>query len=172
VSLSVQNIRNPNPSYYWVAPIFALRTTSIRRGNGVESVPRGRRPIMTPLPLTFVLSWLDVLWVVDHSWYARDTVESEKPSSVAVVDTNRCAWHLLPYPVQRHFNILSCQFTLWMAHIECMHTWLWIKASAKWHILLLLLLHNPCLNCLHLKTPSLTCLLPFTDWSEFYEWHQ
>jgi hypothetical protein len=28
-----------------------------------------------------------------------------KPSSVAVLDTNRCAWHLLPYPVQRDFNI-------------------------------------------------------------------
>ena len=39
--------------------------------------------------------------------------------------SNRCNWHLLPYTVQRHLNILSCPFTLWMAHI-----------------------HNPCLNCL------------------------
>ena len=31
--------------------------------------------------------WLDVLWVVDHSWYTQETVEHEKPSSVAVLDT-------------------------------------------------------------------------------------
>ena len=42
--------------------------------------------------------------------------------------SNRWAWHLQPYPVQRHLIILSCQFTLWIAHI-----------------------HNPCLNCLRLK---------------------
>uniref|UniRef100_A0A8C8FLG4 Immunoglobulin V-set domain-containing protein n=1 Tax=Oncorhynchus tshawytscha TaxID=74940 RepID=A0A8C8FLG4_ONCTS len=40
------------------------------------------------------------------------TVEHEKPSSVAVPDTNRCTWYLLPYPVQRHLQFLSCPFTL------------------------------------------------------------
>ena len=44
--------------------------------------------------------------VVDHSWYTRETVEHEKPSSVTVLDTNRCTWHLL-YPIQRHLNMLS-----------------------------------------------------------------
>ena len=34
-----------------------------------------------------VSSWLDVRWVVDHFWYTWETVESEKPSSVAVLDT-------------------------------------------------------------------------------------
>jgi hypothetical protein len=33
------------------------------------------------------------------AWY----VKCEKPSSAVVLDTNRCAWHLLPYPVQRPF---------------------------------------------------------------------
>jgi hypothetical protein len=39
--------------------------------------------------------------------------------------SNRCAWHLLPYLVQRHLHLLFCPFTLWTAHK-----------------------HNPCLNCL------------------------
>ena len=47
-----------------------------------------------------------VLLVVEHSWYTQETVECEKPSCVAVLDTNMCAWHLLPYHVQRHLNIL------------------------------------------------------------------
>jgi hypothetical protein len=36
---------------------------------------------------TIVPSWLDVLWVVDHSGYTRQTVEREHPSSVADLDT-------------------------------------------------------------------------------------
>ena len=36
---------------------------------------------------TVVSSCLDALWVVDHSWYTRETVEREKPSSFAVFDT-------------------------------------------------------------------------------------
>ena len=41
--------------------------------------------------------------------------------------SNRCAWYLLTYPIQRHLSLLSCSLTLWKA--QC-------------HI------HNPCLNCL------------------------
>jgi hypothetical protein len=65
-----------------------------------------------------VSSWLDVLWVVDNSLYTQETVEHEKFSTVAVVDTNQCAWYLLPYPFQRHLNHLSCPFSLWMVHIH------------------------------------------------------
>ena len=61
---------------------------------------------MTLMLPTVVSSWLDVLWVVDHSWYTR---EYEKPSSVAV---------LLQYLVQRHLNIFNCPFTLWLADIH------------------------------------------------------
>ena len=83
--------------------------------------------------------------LVDHSWHTRETVECENPCSVAVLDTNRCAWHLLQYPVQRHLKLLSCPFTLWMAH-----TFLVSVVS-------------------RVNNPSLTCLLPFiyTDWSGF-----
>ena len=89
--------------------------------------------LLTPMLPTDVSSWLDVLWVVDHTLYTHTQL-----LIVNVLDTNRCAWHLLPYPVQRHLNILSCPFTLWMAHI-----------------------HNPCLNRLEAKKTSLTCLFPF-----------
>jgi hypothetical protein len=67
-----------------------------------------------------------------------------KPSSVAVLDTNWCTWHLLSYPVQRRLNLLSFPFTLWMAHI-----------------------HN-------LESQSLSCPLPFiyTDLSGFNKWPQ
>ena len=51
--------------------------------------------------------------VVDFSWYTQETVECEKPPCLQfLTHSNRCAWHLLPYPVQRHLNILSCPFTL------------------------------------------------------------
>ena len=36
---------------------------------------------------TVVSSWLDDLWVVDHSLYTQETVEREKPNSVDVLDT-------------------------------------------------------------------------------------
>jgi hypothetical protein len=53
----------------------------------------------TPMLPTVVSSWLDLLWVVDYSRYKQETVEREKPSSVAVLDTNR--WHLAPNTVPR-----------------------------------------------------------------------
>jgi hypothetical protein len=53
----------------------------------VSSVPQGCCSILTLMLPTVVSSRLDVLWVVDHSWYTQETVECEKPSSVAVLDT-------------------------------------------------------------------------------------
>ena len=73
---------------------------------GVESVSQGCWPMLTPLLPTVVSSWLDFLWVVDHSWYTQETVECEKLSSVAVLDTLKPVG-LAPYLVQRHFNLLS-----------------------------------------------------------------
>jgi hypothetical protein len=56
-------------------------------------------------------------------------------------------------PIQRHFNILSCSFTLWMEHIQTQ------SMSQLSHGLKILLY---------------TRLLPFTytDWSGFHKWHQ
>ena len=53
---------------------------------GVESVPQGCWPMLTPMLPTVVSSWM-----VDHSWNTQETVECEKPSSVTVLDTlNPC----------------------------------------------------------------------------------
>ena len=38
---------------------------------GVESVPQGCWPILTPMLPTVVSSCLDVLWVVDHSSHGK-----------------------------------------------------------------------------------------------------
>ena len=35
-----------------------------------------------PMLPTVVLSWLDVLWVVDHSRYTRETVERENTAAL------------------------------------------------------------------------------------------
>ena len=49
---------------------YALKTASIHRAwtrQGVESVPQGCWPMLTPVLPTVVSSWLDVLWMVDRS---------------------------------------------------------------------------------------------------------
>ena len=101
-----QNIKNtflilscnptPNP--------FALRRASIPSGHGLRKVSKS-------VPQLCEVGWMSI-----GRGTTRDTVEREKPSSVAVLDTNRCAWRLPPDPVQRHLCLVSCPFTLWMAH--------------------------------------------------------
>ena len=77
-------------------------------------------------------------WVVDIH---RELLNVKNPAALQfLTHSNRCTWHLLPYPVQRHLNIWSFPFTLWMAHI-----------------------HNPCLIGLKVENPSLSCLLPFIN---------
>ena len=150
-TLSVQNIRNT--FLILSCTPFCPQNSLNSSGHGLYRVSkmfhRDAGPCWLQLP-TVVSSWQGVLWVVDHSWYTWETIEHEKPSSVAVLDTNRCARHLLPYPIQRHLNILSCPFSLWMAHIQyTIHV-----SIVSW-----------------LKNPP---LLPFicTDWSGFNKWHQ
>jgi hypothetical protein len=43
--------------------------------------------MLTPMLPTVVSSWLDVLWIVDNSCYTQETVEHEKASSIAILDT-------------------------------------------------------------------------------------
>ena len=87
--LRVQNIGNT----------FLILSCSLNSSGhglqGVESVPQGCWPILTPMLPTVVSSWLNVLCVVDHSWYTWETVEGEKPSSIAVLDTLKPV-HLAP----------------------------------------------------------------------------
>ena len=110
---------------------------------GVESVPQECWSMLTlKLPTDFFRSsFLDVLWVVDHSWYTQETVEHEKPSSVAVLDTNRCARH--PTTIPRS------------------------KALTSFHPLNGTHTHSVSIVS-RLTDPSLTCLLPlvYTDWSD------
>ncbi|CDQ98769.1 unnamed protein product, partial [Oncorhynchus mykiss] len=64
-TLSVPNIRNTF-LILSCTPAFALGTASIRRGMDCTSISQGCWPMLTPM-LPAVISWLDVLWVVDHS---------------------------------------------------------------------------------------------------------
>ena len=63
--------------------------------------------MLTPL-LPTVVGW----WTIpDTHW----TFVCEKPISIAGLDTLnpvRLAPTVLPYPIQRHLNLLSCPFTL------------------------------------------------------------
>ena len=56
--------------------------------------------MLTLMLPTVVSSLLDVLWVVDHSWYTQETVKHEIPSSVAVLDTLKSV-HLAPTTIPR-----------------------------------------------------------------------
>jgi hypothetical protein len=67
-------------------------------------------------------------------WTILDThrkLEYKKPSSIAVLDTNWCTWHLLQYPVQKA-----------LAH-----------SHSKWK--------TYAIHVSRLKNPYITCLLPF-----------
>ena len=57
---------------------------------GVESLPQGCSPMLTPMLPTVVSSWLDVIWVVNRSLFTQETVEREKLSSVAVLEKPVC----------------------------------------------------------------------------------
>ena len=80
---------------------LALRTASTHwdMDAWVESVPQGYCPHvdskLAGCPLGGGACLIDT----------GNCFECEKPSSIAFLDPNRCAWHLLPYPVERNLNI-------------------------------------------------------------------
>jgi hypothetical protein len=125
---SVQNIRNTF-LILGLHPILPSEQTQFIGAwtlQGVQSISQGCWPMLTPMLPAVVSSWLDVLWMVDHSWYTQETVDCENPEAlqflthklVRLAPTTRPCSKALKY-------LLSCPFTLWMSHT-----------------------HNPCLNCL------------------------
>ena len=57
-----------------LCPLFTSEQSPFVRAwtlQGVESVPQGCWPMLTPMLHRVVSSWLDVLWEVDHSWYTQ-----------------------------------------------------------------------------------------------------
>ena len=99
--MSSKHFLNQKGSYtdYTVAlsciPPFAFRTASIHRG-----ISHGYWPVLTPV-LPTVIKLVGFPLGGGTFLIHTETVEHDKPSRVAVLDTSRCAWHLLPYPVQR-----------------------------------------------------------------------
>ena len=63
----------PSPLLPWEQP-QSIRAWTLQ---GVESIPQGCWSMLTPMLPTDVSSWLDVLWVVDHSWYTQETQLSQ-----------------------------------------------------------------------------------------------
>ena len=136
-SLSIPNIRNT---------FVTLSCTLFCPQNSLNLPVHGLHKVSKAFHRDAGSCWLQcfpqlcqVGWTSFGWWTILDT--RGKPSNVAVLNPNQCAWHLLPYPVQRHLNILSCPFTIWMAHIQ-----------------------NPIVS--RLKNIYFTCLLPiYTDWT-------
>ena len=104
--------------------------------------------MLTPMRLTVVSSWLDVLRVVDHSWVTQETVEREKPSSVAVLDTLKPV-HLAPTTIP---NSMALKYFVLPFHpLNDTHTQFMYQLSQG------------------LNNLSLTFI--YTDWSGFNRWH-
>ena len=101
-------------------------------------VPRRYWPMLTPILPTDWSCWLDVHWVVDHCSYTRETVEHEKASGVAVLDTFKLV-RLAPTSILLHPDIFV------LAH-----------SPSEWHTYTI---HFSIVS--RLKNPSLTCPRPF-----------
>ena len=150
-TLSVQNIKNTFRIFSWtpthILPSEQPQSVGAWTLQGVKSIPQGCWPMLTPMLPTVVSSWLDVLRVVDHPWYTRETVECKKNSNVAVLDTNLWAY----YHTLFKGTLIFC-----LAH-----------SPSEWHTI-----HVSIISWL--KNISLTCLLSFiyTDWSGFNKWNQ
>ena len=143
----VKNIRNTFLifSYTSFSPQNSLNSS--RHGlYKVSSFPQGCWAMLTPVLPKVVSSWLDVLWVVDHSWYTGETVEHEKSQQCCSSShTNQWAWHLLPYPIQK-------------AQIFCL-----AHSPSEWHtytfhVSIVSRLKNTSLTCLH------TIIYPDLKW--------
>ena len=84
VNFSLETLETPNIELHPLLPSEQPQFIEARTLQGVENIPQGCWPMLTPIRPTIVSNWLNVLWVVDHSWYTQETAEREKPSSISV----------------------------------------------------------------------------------------
>ena len=126
-TLSVQNIRNT---------FLILSCTPLYPQNSLNSSGHGLKVskafhrnagpcCLHCFPQVCQVGWMSIGWWTMLDTHRKLLSLKNPPLLQFLTHSNRCAWHLLPYPVQRHLNLLSCPFTPWIAHI-----------------------HNPYLNCL------------------------
>jgi hypothetical protein len=132
-------LTNTDQCFYLVSSVFEPATfvNSSWTPQGFESVPQGCWPILTPLLPTVVSRWLNVLWVVDHSWYTWETVKRGKTQQ-------RCSsWHnpmrLAPSTIPS--SIDTSIFCLAQSPSD------WHKYTI--HISMVSRHKNPSLTCLH-----------------------
>jgi hypothetical protein len=127
-TLSVQNIRNTF-LILSCTPFIPQNSLNLS-GHGLYKVSKAFHRHAGPCWLQCFPQLCQVVWMSFGWWTILDThrkmVSVKNPAVLQFwTHSNRCAWHLLPYPVQRYLNILSWTFNQWKAHI-----------------------HNPCLNSL------------------------
>jgi hypothetical protein len=105
---------------------------------GVEGVPQGCWPILTPILPTVVSSWLDVLWVVDHSWYTQKLLRMKNPAALQFLTQTGAhgTYYNTPFKGTKIFCLAY--------------------SPSEWHTYTL---HVYIIS--RLKNHSLTCLLPF-----------
>ena len=95
--------------------------------------------------------------------YTWENVKHEHPSSFAVLDTNWCAWHLLPYPVQKHLHCLSCPFTI-LLHTYIIHVLIVSRLKIYFYYCVITLIytcvHQPFLGQNHFHSQKASPDLP------------
>ena len=143
------------PSYYWVPSMFAFRADSIHWGmdfTRCQLFHRDAGPCRCQcFPQLCQVGWCP-LGVGPFLIHTENCSVWKNPVVLQfITHSNQCAWHLLAYPFQRHLNIFTCPFTLWMAPYTIL-----VSIFSR------------------LENPSLTGLLPFiySDWSGFNKKHQ